>query len=84
MGYFLSYLRSMAAIYDFRHTQRSGSILISLFVLPDQKNASIAVGISLLILYANRDVRRCICTTGYWRSSESKHKRDPDYVGVTF
>ena len=35
---------------DFRHTQTSDSIFISLFVLPDPENMGVAVEISLLSL----------------------------------
>ena len=38
----------MAAIFDFRHTQTSDSIPISLSVLPDPENMGIADGIVLL------------------------------------
>ena len=45
---FLIHFRSIAAIYDFQHTQTSDSILSSLFVLSDPENVGVAVGISLL------------------------------------
>ena len=41
-------LRLVTAIFDFRHAQTSGSIPISLSVLPDPENMGIAVRISLL------------------------------------
>jgi hypothetical protein len=40
--------RSMAAIFDFQHTQTSESILTSLSVLPNPQNLGITVGMSLL------------------------------------
>ena len=38
MRYFPMYFQLMATIFDFRHSQTSDSILISLSVLPDPEN----------------------------------------------
>ena len=45
---FPMYFRLVVAIFDFRHTMKSASILTTFFVLPDPENMGIAVGILLL------------------------------------